>query len=56
MLNLDNTRRYFVYQGVTDFRKGINGLCGIIRGELEQEPHCCQYNKNEYIYQKINIL
>jgi transposase len=38
MLNLDNTRRYFVYQGVTDFRKGINGLCGIIREELGQEP------------------
>lgn len=38
MLSLDRSRRYFVYLGVTDFRKGINGLSGLVRNELDQEP------------------
>lgn len=38
MLSLDQGRRYFVYQGVTDFRKGISGLGGLIRNEMDQDP------------------
>lgn len=31
MLSFSSTQRYFLYRGVTDVRKGYNGLCGLVR-------------------------
>ena len=38
MLALYNARRYFLYRGVTDIRKGFDGLSGIVRNELNENP------------------
>lgn len=38
MLSLDSHRRYFIYRGVTDMRKGFDGLSGLVRNELLQNP------------------
>lgn len=38
MLALNNAQRYFLYRGVTDIRKGFDGLSGIIRNELRENP------------------
>ena len=38
MLSLSSASRYHFYRGVTDFRKGFDGLSGIIRGELGRDP------------------
>ena len=37
MLHLDADTRYYWYQGVVDFRKGFDGLCGIVREHLGRE-------------------
>lgn len=38
MLSLSGNQRYFLYRGVTDMRKGFNGLNGLVRQHLAQDP------------------
>ena len=38
MLSLSSQQRYFLYRGVTDMRKGFNGLNGLVRQHLKQDP------------------
>jgi transposase len=38
MLNLTHETRIFAYTGVTDMRKGFNGLSGIVREEFQSDP------------------
>jgi transposase len=38
MLSLSSGRRYFLYRGVTDMRKGIDSLSGLVRNELGKDP------------------
>ena len=38
MLALTAGYRYFIYRGVTDFRCGIDSLCGLVRSQLLAEP------------------
>ena len=38
MMGISTAQRIFLYRGVTDMRKGFDGLAGIVRGELEQDP------------------
>lgn len=37
MLSFSSRQRYFLYRGVTDMRKGYNGLCGLVRQHIEHE-------------------
>lgn len=37
MLNLANHTRIFVFAGVTDFRKGFNGLSGLVAAHFKVE-------------------
>ena len=37
MLHLEANTRYYWYQGKTDFRKGFDGLCGLVRLHLNKE-------------------
>ncbi|MDH5647798.1 MAG: IS66 family insertion sequence element accessory protein TnpB [Candidatus Heimdallarchaeota archaeon] len=38
MVSLDSSRRYFLYHPFTDMRKGFDGLSGIVRNQLNQDP------------------
>lgn len=38
MLSFAGNTRYFLYHKPTDMRKSFNGLCGIVRNELKQNP------------------
>ena len=38
MLALTTSHRYLLYRKVTDFRKGFDGLCGLVQNELNREP------------------
>lgn len=38
MFSLGHHQRYLLYGGVCDMRKGFDGLCGLIRGELGRDP------------------
>jgi transposase len=38
MLQLSYNSRYWLYRQCTDIRKSFDGLCGIIRNELKQNP------------------
>ena len=38
MLNLSKARRYFIYHDITDMRKGVDSLCGIVRNEFKANP------------------
>lgn len=38
MLSITSIHRCYLYRGRTDMRKGINGLCGLIRKELGKDP------------------
>ena len=38
MLNLTTSSKIFVYTPVTDMRKGVHGLSGIVRGEFKADP------------------
>jgi transposase len=38
MLALTAGYRYFIYRGVTDFRCGMDRLCGLVRQQLLAEP------------------
>src|SRR5690606_9435805 len=34
-LSLQDSRRYFLYQGITDMRKSFDGLGGIVRQQMQ---------------------
>lgn len=38
MFSLTTSHRFLLYRGVTDFRKGFDGLSGLVRNELERDP------------------
>lgn len=38
MFSLTETHRYYLYSPSTDMRKGFDGLSGLVRNELEQDP------------------
>ena len=38
MLNLTTSSQIYVYASVTDMRKGIHGLSGIVRDEFQADP------------------
>jgi transposase len=38
MFSLTTSHRFLLYRGVTDFRKGFDGLSGLVRNELERNP------------------
>lgn len=38
MLNLTTRTKIYVYMSVTDMRKGVHGLSGIVRGEFAADP------------------
>lgn len=38
MLSLHPSQRYFFYNGVTDMRKGFDGLCGVVRDQFQRDP------------------
>jgi transposase len=38
MLNVSPGIKIYVYHGATDMRKGVHGLSGIVRSELEADP------------------
>lgn len=38
MLNLTTQTKVYVYAAVTDMRKGVHGLSGIVRSELQADP------------------
>ncbi len=38
MLALHGNDRLFLYRGPTDMRKGFDGLSGLVRNELKQDP------------------
>jgi len=37
MLSFSSRQRYFLYRGVTDMRKGFNGLSGLVRAHVDHE-------------------
>lgn len=38
MFALTSSHRFLLYRKVTDFRKGFDGLCGLVHNELNREP------------------
>ncbi len=38
MLSLSASTRIFIAIGVTDLRKGFDGLCGLVSGQLKEDP------------------
>ena len=38
MLSLGPSQRYFLYSGVTDMRKGFDGLSGLVLSQMEGDP------------------
>lgn len=38
MFSLSSSFRYYFYNSVTDMRKGFDGLCGLVQGELGRRP------------------
>jgi transposase len=38
MLTLSHHQRYFLFRGIADMRKGIDGLCGMVRDHLQCDP------------------
>ena len=38
MFGLTSSHRFLFYHGVTDFRKGFDGLSGLVRNELDRDP------------------
>ena len=38
MLNVTTSSKIYVYTSVTDMRKGVHGLSGIVRSELATDP------------------
>ena len=37
MFNLNDTMRYFLCPGITDMRKGISSLCGVVHEKMNSE-------------------
>ena len=37
MLSFSSRQRYFLYRGVTDMRKGFNGLSGLVRQHIDHD-------------------
>jgi transposase len=37
MLHIDADTRYFWYEGAADFRKGFDGLSGLVREHMRRE-------------------
>jgi transposase len=37
MLHLDASTKYFWYHGTADFRKGFDGLCGLVKEHLRTD-------------------
>lgn len=40
MFSLTTSDQFLLYRRVTDFRKGFDGLCGLVRNELDRDPTC----------------
>ena len=38
MLSVTRFHRCYLYRGNTDMRKGVDGLCGLVRNELGKDP------------------
>lgn len=38
MFSLTTSHQFLLYRKVTDFRKGFDGLCGLVRNELDRDP------------------
>ena len=38
MLNISHHHRYFLYRGITDMRKGFDGLAGLVRNNMQSDP------------------
>lgn len=38
MLSITRLHTCYLYRGVTDMRKGIDSLCGLVRNELGKDP------------------
>lgn len=38
MLGLTAAHKYYYYTGITDLRKGFDGLCGLVRSEMQGNP------------------
>ena len=38
MFALTTSHRFLLYRKITDFRKGFDGLCGLVQNELNREP------------------
>ncbi|MFZ2900816.1 MAG: IS66 family insertion sequence element accessory protein TnpB [Saprospiraceae bacterium] len=38
MISLSSTQRYYLWRGVADMRKGFDGLSGLVRNEMGQDP------------------
>jgi transposase len=38
LFGLSRSLRFFLYRPPADMRKGFDGLCGLVRNELGQEP------------------
>ena len=38
MFSLTTSHRFLLYRGITDFRKGFDGLSGLVRNELGRDP------------------
>jgi len=38
MFSLTTSHKFLFYRKVTDFRKGFDGLCGLVRNELDRDP------------------
>jgi hypothetical protein len=37
MLHLDASTKYLWFQGIADFRKGFDGLCGLVKEFMDAE-------------------
>lgn len=37
MLSFSTKQRYFLYRGITDMRKGFNGLSGLVRDHIDHD-------------------
>jgi len=57
MLSLTTAQRYFIYRGITDMRKGVDGLCGLIRNEFRADPLSGDvfifFNKNKCVVKLV---
>lgn len=57
MLGFNAHQRFYIYKDSVDMRKGVHGLCGLVRNELDEEP----MNGSVYIffsksYQTVKLL